>query len=102
MSRVRSRIRTIMIVIAAAAVLMAVAVEFRIIPLMHAFLEIVPLSSIIPVAVFAAVLFASIVEFLVFWDRYRSHRRRAGQISRKANRPIGRPVPDQGGESTRV
>jgi hypothetical protein len=102
MPPIRFRIRTIMIVIATVAVLMAVAVEFRIIPLMHAFLEIVPLSQLIPVAVFAAVLFASVVEFLVFWDRYWSHRRRAGRFSRKGIRPIGRPLPDQGGESKRV
>ena len=105
MPPIRFRIRTIMIVIAAVAVVMASAVltsDLHIIRRAHAFLEILfevfSLSQIIAVIVFAAVFFVSAVEFLVFWDRYCHQRRRAGQISRKAKRPIRRPEPHRSGE----
>lgn len=93
MPPIRFRIRTIMIVIAAMAVLIAAVLlmsEFRVISQARGVAELVlqtfPLSQIIPVAVFAAVLFVLLVEFLAFWDRFWSRRSQTGQISKKSNR----------------
>jgi uncharacterized membrane protein YedE/YeeE len=89
----RFGIRTIVFVITALAVLIVAALlisEFRVIAQARGVAELAlqtfPLSQIIPVAVFAAVLFVLLVEFLVFWDRFWSRRSQVGQISRKSNR----------------
>jgi hypothetical protein len=79
MSRVRFRIRSIMIAIAVVAVLMA---AIRFLPSVRPLLGIMPLSELIPLAVLGPVLFGAFVEFLVFWIYFASQRRRAGRGSR--------------------
>jgi pilus assembly protein TadC len=96
MPPIRFRIRTIMITIAAVAVMMGV-LRFAT-PWINGFLDIVPLSRIVPVAV----LFGAVVEFLVFWLYFSSHRRRARRIPRKADHPSRRPEPERSEEPMRV
>jgi uncharacterized membrane protein YsdA (DUF1294 family) len=96
MSRIRFRIRTIMIMITAVAILMSV---FRLIrPWIYSFLEVVPPS----VAVFLVVMFGVVVEFFVFWVYAWPRRTRREQIWRITNRRVATPKLVPSGEAEKV
>src|SRR5262249_29284031 len=82
--RIRFRIRTIMLAIAAVAIMLGVLrLMSRPIRLL---LETIPKSDVLPVTVFAVVLFGSVVEFLVFWVYFYRRRKRPINISQLYNR----------------
>jgi hypothetical protein len=87
--RVRFRIRTIMLTIAAVAVILGVLRLMK--PSIRLFLQMMPRSHALPLAVFAVVLFGSVVEFLVFWVYF--HRRRK-QPTRERRTLLTRRSPD--------
>jgi hypothetical protein len=112
MPPIRFRIRTIMIAIVVVAVVMAVftAVMRSIPPWKHPFRDGFAVCNMIflgmishPIIAFLAiVLFVSLVEFAVFWDRFRSLRRKPGRFSIKNDRQIARPEFARSEESKRV
>jgi hypothetical protein len=112
MPPIRFRIRTIMIAIVVVAVVMAVftAVMRSLPPWMHPFRNAFSVCYMIfldmishPIIAFLAiVLFVSVVQSAVFWDRFRSLRRKPRRFAIKAGRRIARPGPDRSGEAERV
>jgi hypothetical protein len=93
MPRIRFRIRTIMIVSAAVAVMLAVVVWmselrviFRVRAMARAIAHMFTFTQIITIVVLGAVLLVSLVEFAVFSHRYCSQRRRPAPRSRIAHR----------------
>ena len=112
MPPIRFRIRTIMIAIVLVAVVMAVftAVMRSLPPWMHPFRDAFSLCYMIflgmishPIIAFLAiVLFVSVVQAAVFWDRFRSLRRKPRRFAIKAGPRIARPGPDQSGAPERV
>jgi hypothetical protein len=87
-----------MITIAAMAVMMGV-LRFAT-PWIKDLLRVLPLPRLVPIAILGAVLFGTVVEFLVFWLYFASQRRRARRIPTKARtvnvEPTARrtPLPD--------
>jgi hypothetical protein len=56
-----------------------------------------------PIVAFLAVaLFVSVVQFVAFWNRFRSLRRRPGQRARRADGPNPHTEADRRGELKRV
>ena len=112
MPPIRFRIRTIMIAIVVVAVVMAVftAVMRSLPPWRRPFRHALSVCYMIflymishPIIAFLAiVLFVSVVQSAVFWDRFRSLRRKPRRFAIKAGRRIARPRPDQSGEAERV
>jgi hypothetical protein len=101
---IRFRIRTIMLVIGLAAILMAVFTYLmRLAPWMQLLPD--PLAVVFfilngmisyPLVTFLAVaVFVSLVQCAVFWDRFRSSQRKPGRFSTKAYRSFARPQPDR-------
>jgi hypothetical protein len=106
MPPIRFRIRTIMIATVIVAVIMAVLIAvMRVFPpwthpfrdAFSVFYSIVIYMISHPIIAFllAIVLFGSVVQFVVFWDRFRSLRRRPGHVARKAYGPNARPDPNR-------
>ena len=108
----RFRIRTIMIAIVVVAVVMAgfTAVMHSIPPWKHPFRDAFSVCYMIflymishPIIAFlAVVLFVSVVQSAVFWDRFRSLRRKPRRFAIKAGREIDRPGPAQSKEPEKV
>jgi hypothetical protein len=100
-----------MIAIVVVAVVMAVVTAvMRSPPWMRPFRDVFSVFFLIflymistPIIAFLAiVLFVSVVQSAVFWDRFRSLRRKPRRFAIKSGRPIARPGPDRSGEAERV
>jgi hypothetical protein len=111
MPPIRFQIRTIMIAVVVVAVLMAVLMAVtRLPPWMRPFHDVFSVFYAMftymishPIIILlATALFLSVVQFVVFWDRFRSLRRRPGQHSTRADAPNPRPDPGRSGEPERV
>jgi hypothetical protein len=104
MPPIRFRIRTIMFAAVMVAVIMAVFMAvMRLPPWIHPLRDAYSVSCVMytymishPIMILlATALFFSVVQFVVFLDRFRSLRRRPAQHSKRAHGPIPRPDPDE-------
>jgi hypothetical protein len=92
MPRVRFRIRTIMLAVLVVAVFMAISTALMRLPpwmrlirlVLSGFYALFVYMLAHPIMAFLAIaLFVSVVQFVVFWDRFRSLRRQPRPHSRK-------------------
>ena len=98
MPPIRFRIRTIMIVIAAVAVVMGLLMGLR--PNWPLILLFFKVGGVL--TVMAVFLVALVLEFAAFATYLSRGRTRPRQVRRAGNRPIGRSEPDRSGEPERV